>query len=98
MTDRLCFSKHMVFFLWGVCVVRIYVQCIMLSIVMPSVNVKPSVIGLSISFYPVLFFISYILFCNIYICYFYLGGRRDRGRDRRVVGFITSCAISAYHH
>jgi hypothetical protein len=27
---------------------------------------------------------------------FYLRGRRDR--DRMVVGFSTTCAISAYHH
>ena len=25
-------------------------------------------------------------------------GRRRRGRDRMVVGFSTTCAISAYHH
>jgi len=25
-------------------------------------------------------------------------GRRGRGRDRMVVGFITTDAISAYHH
>jgi len=64
----------------------------MLSIVMPSVSVKPSVIGLSISFYPMLFFyFVYGVHCNIYICYFYLGGRR--GRDRMVVGFISTYAI-----
>jgi hypothetical protein len=28
--------------------------------------------------------------------FFRLGGRR--GRDRMVIGFTTSCAISAYHH
>jgi len=27
---------------------------------------------------------------------FFYGG--SRGRDRRVVGFTTTCAISAYHH
>jgi hypothetical protein len=27
---------------------------------------------------------------------YFLGGRR--GRDRMVVGFTTTCAISAYHH
>jgi len=26
------------------------------------------------------------------------GGRRGRGRDCMVVGFTTTCAISAYHH
>ena len=45
MTDILCFSKHMVFFLWGFCVVRIYVQCMMSIIMMPSVSVKPSVVA-----------------------------------------------------
>jgi hypothetical protein len=25
-------------------------------------------------------------------------GGGDRGRDRMVVGFTTTCAISAYHH
>jgi len=25
-------------------------------------------------------------------------GRGRRGRDRKVVGFTTICAISAYHH
>jgi hypothetical protein len=25
-------------------------------------------------------------------------GRGRRGRDRLVVGFTTTCAISAYHH
>ena len=34
-------------------------------------------------------FLSYIL--NMYILIF-------RGRDRLVVGFTTTCAISAYHH
>jgi hypothetical protein len=26
------------------------------------------------------------------------GGRRGHDRDRMVVGFITTCAFSAYHH
>jgi len=26
------------------------------------------------------------------------GGHRGHDRDRMVVGFITTCAISAYHH
>jgi hypothetical protein len=26
------------------------------------------------------------------------GGRRGHDHDRMVVGFITTCAISAYHH
>ena len=30
--------------------------------------------------------------------YYYNGGRRGRDRDRMVVGFPTTCAISAYHH
>jgi hypothetical protein len=32
----------------------------------------------------------------VYIFYPSWGGRR--GRDRMVVGFTTTCAISAYHH
>jgi len=31
-----------------------------------------------------------------YICYSYLGDRR--GHDSMVVGFITTYAISTYHH
>ena len=31
-------------------------------------------------------------------CQYYLGDRVRRGRDRMVVGFSTTCAISAYHH
>ena len=38
----------------------------MLIIVMPSVSVKPSVIGLSISFYPMLFFTSYMEYIAIF--------------------------------
>jgi hypothetical protein len=31
--------------------------------------------------------------------YFYLNGVRGRrGCDRMIVGFTTTCAISAYHH
>jgi hypothetical protein len=26
------------------------------------------------------------------------GGGGSRGRDRKVVGFTTTCAISTYHH
>ena len=39
-----------------------------------------------------------VLYCTVGIvvnCYI---GRGRRGRDRMVVGFITMCAISAYHH
>ena len=28
----------------------------------------------------------------------YYGTRGRRGRDRMVVGFTTTCTISAYHH
>jgi hypothetical protein len=45
-----------------------------------------------------IFYFVYGVHCNIYICYFYLGGRRGRGRDRMVVGFISTYVISAYHH
>jgi len=31
-----------------------------------------------------------------HLFFYYLGGRR--GCDRIVVGFTTTCAISAYHH
>jgi len=46
--------------------------------------------------------ISYIMITPLHLYgYFWLsrsssGGRR--GRDRMVVGFATTCAISAYHH
>jgi hypothetical protein len=33
---------------------------------------------------------------NIHNLLFFWGGRR--GRDRMVLGFTTTCAISAYHH
>ena len=32
----------------------------------------------------------------IYIVQYFMRGRRDH--DRMVVGFTTTCAISAYHH
>jgi hypothetical protein len=34
-----------------------------------------------------------------YVCMTYsVRGCRGRARDRMVVGFTTTCAISAYHH
>ena len=36
-----------------------------------------------------------VTFNNSYIVFFY-GGRRSR--DRMIVGFTTTCAISAYHN
>jgi len=41
----------------------------------------------------------YILFQGIIIKSLYLVTKRGhRGRDRIVVGFTTTCAISVYHH
>jgi hypothetical protein len=38
-------------------------------------------------------------FVDSYISFFLLGRGRGRcGRNRMVVGFITTCAINAYHH
>jgi hypothetical protein len=40
---------------------------------------------------------SSLLYNNyISLCLYFLGGRLDR--DSMVVGFTTTCAISAYHH
>ena len=42
---------------------------------------------------------SYLTFC--YICSTVMNlieSRENRGRDRMVVGFITTCAINVYHH
>jgi hypothetical protein len=39
---------------------------------------------------------AHYLICNIRILYEYIRGRRSR--DRIVVGFTTTYAISAYHH
>ena len=49
------------------------------------------------------FHIKYNIECYQNICtmrwnLFNSGGRRDRNRNRMVVGFTTNCAIGAYHH
>jgi hypothetical protein len=52
----------------------------------------------------VFFFLLFLALCLIYLFFFnfilmYLLGRMGRrGRDRMVVVFTTTCAISAYHH
>ena len=42
----------------------------------------------------------YNLFCNVNSknCQYHIFRRGCRGRDRMVVGFKTTCAISAYHY
>jgi len=37
-------------------------------------------------------------FRDEYVWYPYSTKRGRRGRDRMVVGFTTTCVISAYHH
>jgi len=45
-----------------------------------------------------LYFCFHFFFDFLYLFSIYNGFRVCHGRDRIVVGFSTTCAISAYHH
>jgi hypothetical protein len=93
-TEHCLENKYLIFLV--VCVVM-FVCFLLVFLLLSDVPIVASVSGLSILYYP---------FVYIYMFEFglYIGKRKfqslrgRRGRDRMVVGFTTTYAISAYHH
>jgi hypothetical protein len=57
-------------------------------------------INIILEIYSFSIFVKNMRITSSIVVFFYLtlGGRHGRDCDRMVVGFITACATSAYHH